>query len=183
MATVEPNPYSQPTQWNFNPLANTSNVIEYDGTNEYDSSTQPYDGYSTATSTVNWRNPTSWANSLVVGSYQEYYGGPSYVPLYGQPTQWFANASPDNEAGQYDPTNSAYADLYTYDNLDTSTSTTYSSPTNTFSEATLTYGALQTSPMEYDSSTREYDGMNAKQSFYSWKNPTSWTVISGNKSL
>lgn len=153
--TPQPNPYSQPTQWNFNPLANTSNVIEYgDSSTEYASTFQPYGGYSTPTSTANWRNPTSWQNSLVVGSYQEYYGGPSYVPLYGAPTQWFTNEAPDNAAGVYDPSNSAYANLHPYDQ----------------------------STEVYDSSTNGYDGMNNDQSFSSWKNPTSWTIITGNRS-
>ncbi len=154
MSTPQPNPYSQPTQWNFNPLANTSNLIDYgDSDTEYASTTQPYGGYSTSTSTVNWRNPTAWSNSLVVGTYQEYYGGPSYVPLYGAPTQWFTNETPDNEAGVYDPSNSAYANLREYD----------------------------LSNQEYDSSTTGYDGMNG-QSFVNWRNPTSWTIISGNRS-
>ena len=155
MATApQPNPYAQPTQWSFNPMADTSLDIEYgDTTTQYGSTTQPYGGYANETSLANWRNPTSWANSLVVGTYQEYYGGPTYVPLNGAPTQWFPNAQPDNEAGQYDPSNSAYANLREYDS--------------------------GTQP--YDSATTEYDGMNG-QSFYSWKNPTAWTPISGGNS-
>jgi len=183
MATVDPNPNSQPTLWNFNPLANTANNIDYgDDTTDYGSTTQPYGGYSTPTSTANWRNPTAWANSLVVGSYQEYYGGPSYVPLNAAPTQWFANAAPDNEAGVYDPTSGAYADLYNYDNVNPSTFTTYSNPNSDYSESTLTYSGVNSTDQPYDSSTREYDGMNNDQSFYSWKNATAWTVISGNRS-
>ncbi len=184
MATVQPNPYSQPTQWNFNPLVNNTNVIEYDvDTQPYDSATQPYDGYTTSTSTVSWKNPTTWANSLVVGSYQEYYGGPSYVPLYGAPTQWFGNETPDNEAGQYDPSNSAYANLYNYDNLNPSTATTYSNPKTTYSSSTITYSGVNSKSQPYDSTSREYDGMNNGQSFVNWKNATAWTVISGNRSL
>lgn len=154
MATPEPNPYSQPTLWNYNPMANTANDIDYnDSSVTYTDASQPYGGYTTPTSSVNWRNPTSWANSLVVGSYQEYYGGPSYVPLWGAATQWFANETPDNEAGQYDPSNSAYANLYPYDDAND----------------------------PYDSSTRNYDG-GTGESFSNWRNPTAWTVITGNRS-
>lgn len=181
MSTPQPNPYSQPTQWNFNPLADNSNVINYDGDNVYDEGTQPYDGYSTPTSTANWRNATSWSNSLVVGTYQEYYGGPSYVPLYGAPTQWFANETPTNEAGVYDPSNSAYANLYPYDQSTRpydgtlSGTTDYSSSTVTYSSSETSYGGAVVI------SSNEYDGMNG-QSFSNWRNKTAWTVISGNRS-
>ncbi len=181
MSTPQPNPYSQPTQWNFNPLADNSNVINYDGDNVYDDSAQPYDGYSTATSTVNWRNATSWTNSLVVGSYQEYYGGPSYVPLYGAPTQWFTNETPDNEAGVYDPSNSAYANLHNYDQAVpydgtlTGSDITYSSSTP-YSSMEDSYNGTSIAPNATD-----YDGTNGA-SFTNWRNPTAWTVITGNRS-
>ncbi len=182
MATApQPNPYAQPTQWNFNPMADTSLDIEYgDSTTQYGSTTQPYGGYANETSLANWRNPTSWANSLVVGTYQEYYGGPSYVPLNGAPTQWFPNAQPDNEAGQYDPNNSAYANLWTYDGVINGTPIDYGDATVNYG-ADLTYGGLPLNPLVYDSTTREYDGMNG-QSFVNWRNPTAWTPISGGNS-
>jgi hypothetical protein len=145
---MQPNPYSVPTSWNFNPLANTSNLIDYDGTNEYDSSTQPYDGFSTPTSTSNWKNPTAYQSSLIAGAMQQYYGGPSEVPLYAGPTTWLANDAPTNEAGQYMPENSAYANVRPYN------------------VATLAY----------DSSETSYDGGNGS-SFSNWKAPTSWSPI------
>lgn len=178
---IEPNPYSAPTTWNFNPLANTSNVINYDvSTEPYDKSTQPYDGFSTKTSTANWKNPTAYSSSLVAGATQQYYGGPSTVPLYAGPTTWYANATPDNLSGQYDPNNTAYSNLYTYDNVSPTGTSTYSNPTTLYASTTTFYSGVNSTSQPYDSSTREYDGMNGK-SFSNWKNPTDWTVIAGSK--
>jgi len=152
---MEPNPFVQPTQWNANPLANTSNVIDYaDSSTDYGSTTQPYGGYSTPTSTISWKNPTSWHNTQLPGSEQIYYGGPTSVPLNAGATQWFAHGSPSNESGIYDPlnpVNNPYVNLYPYDS----------------------------STDEYDSSTREYDGMVNGESFIFFNNPTGWTAITG----
>lgn len=149
MDDIEPNPYSAPTIWNFNPLANTSDVIEYgSSTTEYGSDTQPYGNYAEATSQISWKNPTAYQSSLVAGATQQYYGGPSEVPLYAAPTTWFANGAPTNESGQYTPENDAYANVRPYD------------------IATLVY----------DDSEVSYDGGNGA-SFDNWKAPVAWTPI------
>ena len=104
-------------------------------------------------SQILWKNPTSYKSSLIAGATQQYYGGPSTVPLYAGPTSWFANANPANLAGQYKPQNNAYANVRPYD------------------IATLAY----------DSSTVQYDGMNNDQSFNNWKTATAWTVTAGSE--
>ena len=146
---MQPNPYSAAVLWNFNPLANTSDVIDYGSTTtKYGSTTQPYGNYASPTSQITWKNPTAYQSSLVAGATQQYYGGPSTVPLYAGPTTWYANANPANAAGQYEPEDNAYANVRPYD------------------IATLAY----------DSSKVSYDGGNG-QSFSDWRNPTSWAPI------
>jgi len=102
-------------------------------------------------SQILWKNPTAYQSSLVVGATQTYYGPISDVPLYAGPTTWYANATPENEAGQYAPEDNAYANVRNYD------------------IATL----------HYDSSTTGYDGMNNDQSFNNWKTATAWAPITG----
>jgi hypothetical protein len=141
-----------PTAWNFNPTASTSNIVEYDdSTRPYDQSTQPYDGVTEGESLDNWKNPTSWTSSLIPPAAQQYYGGPTSVPLYAGATAWNANPGIVNQAGQYVPDEGANADLYPYDQ----------------------------STAEYDSGSRNYDGMNDGKSFDNWKTPTAWTPIAG----
>ncbi len=180
MANIEPNPYSTPTSWNFNPLANTSNDVIYDSaTTEYSSDTQPFSGYDTPTSNVLWKNPTSWQSSLIAGATQVYYGPFNEVPLYAGATTWYANATPDNLAGQYTPENDAYANLYEYDGVDIPL---YSDPNTSYAQTGINY--VKTSlNVEYDSSTREYDGMNNGKSFVNWKHATVWIPIAGGNQL
>jgi hypothetical protein len=141
-----------PTAWNFNPTASTANVVEYDSaTTQYDVSTQPYDGYAAGQNPYNWKNSTAWTNSLVSPAQQQYYGGPSYVPLYGGPTSWVLNPGMVNQSGQYVPTQGADANLRAYDSATT----------------------------VYDSSALDYDGTNNGEPFESWKAPTQWTAITG----
>ena len=150
------NTMSVPTAWNFNPTASTSNVVEYDSaTREYDLSTQPYDGYASGVNPYNWKNPTAYTNSLVYPAEQQYYGGPSYVPLYGGPTNWVANAGIVNQAGQYVPSEGANADLNIYDD----------------------------STDSYDGSNPDvaanYDSTIAGKPVDNWKTPTAWEPITG----
>jgi len=149
-----PNEYSSPTVWSASPLINDSQVIEYDGTNAYDESTQPYDGFASPTSTTFWNTPTPWQNSALPGSDLVYYGGPNTVPFNAGPTQWRPNATPNNQTGVYDPLNpinNPYVNLYPYDS----------------------------SSDEYDSSTTEYDGTVAGESQVFFNNPTAWVRIAG----
>ena len=179
-----PNDQSQPTLWNFNPLADTSSVINYDSTVPYDDDTQPYDGFATPTSLTSWKNPTGWNNTLLPGSNQVYYGGPTTVPLNAGPTVWYANATPSNEAGIYDPlnpVNNAYANLYTYDGIQSGTPITYGDSSINYGSS-YTYGGLPVTPMEYDSSTTQYDGMVDGSSFYFFNIPTGWTPVAGGPS-
>lgn len=145
------NTTATPTQWNFNPTVNTANDIQYgDTVTEYGSSTQPYGGYGSTDGNPNsWKNATTWTNSLVYPAEQQYYGGPSYVPLYGAPTLWDYNAGLENLAGQYVTTQSGSANVYPYDQ----------------------------STRQYDQTAVTYDGTNGNLPFYNWKNPTSWTEI------
>ncbi len=179
---MEPNPFVQPTQWNYNPLASTSNVINYDGANEYDDTAQPYDGFSSPTSTITWKNPTAWKNTQLPGSEQIYYGGPTSVPLNAGPTQWYPNASPSNESGIYDPLNpinNPYTNLYPYDGDEIVASSDYSSTSTTYSDSTVNYSTTIGTTYPYDDSTREYDGMVNGESFIFFNNPTAWTPITG----
>jgi hypothetical protein len=146
-----------PTQWNFNPTVNTSNDLTYPDTGtEYGSTTQPYGGYtSTDGNPYNWKNATTWTSSLVYPAEQQYYGGPSYVPLYGAPTAWDLNPGMINQAGQYVSSLSGSANVYPYDQ----------------------------STREYDQTAVTYDGTNGTLPFYNWKQPTSWTPIAGGNSL
>lgn len=147
---------AEPTSWNFNPVASTSNVVEYDSASrEYDLSTQSYDGYAAGANPYNWKNAAVWQNSLVYPAQQQYYGGPSYVPLYGGPTNWVANSGIVNQSGQYVPSEGADANLRQYD------------------------GAMT----PYDSGNFDYDGTNNGESFANWKTPAQWTPISGNRSF
>lgn len=147
---------AEPTSWNFNPTASTSNVVEYDSaTREYDVATQPYDGYEAGVNPYNWKNPAAWQNSLIYPAAQQYYGGPSYVPLYGGPTNWVANAGIVNQAGQYVPSQGADANLRAYDGS----------------------GTL------YDSDQFDYDGTNGGESFDNWKTATAWQPITGGNSF
>lgn len=125
-------------------------MVEYDGAREYDVSTQPYDGYDAGQNPYTWKNATTWDNSLIYPAAQQYYGGPSYVPLYGGPTNWVANAGIVNQAGQYVPTQGADANLREYDGSSTI----------------------------YDSDTFDYDGTNNGEPFESWKAPTAWETTS-----
>lgn len=156
-------------------------MVEYDGTNEYDVSTQPYDGYAANQNPYTWKNATTWDNSLVYPAAQQYYGGPSYVPLYGGPTNWVLNAGIVNQAGQYVPTQGADADLWPYDGETSGSSDTYSSSTITYADASVTYAGLTLgTPLVYDSDTRDYDGTNNGEPFDNWKTPTAWVAITGN---
>lgn len=148
------------------------------GGREYDESTQPYDGYAVGVQPYNWKNPTAYSNSLIFPAQQQYYGGPSYVPLYGGPTTWVANAGIVNQAGQYVTTDGAYANLRPYDG-DIS-GTPYSDPGTAYSSPGTAYGGTSTGTGTiYDSDEFDYDGTNAGQSFENWKQPTGWTPISG----
>lgn len=176
----------QPTTWNFNPLANTADVIVYDGTNSYDSSTQPYDGFATPTSLVSWKNPTAYQSSLIAGATQQYYGGPSTVPLYAGPTTWYANATPDNLSGQYNPQNSVYANLRLYDLANQE----YDSGTIDYDGVVTTGGGTQTttygsSSVTYGDASQYYGNQIPviPQSFANWKNPTGWIPITGGNSF
>lgn len=145
-----------PTSWINNPIASTSNVVEYDSANQqYDDASQPYDGYAAGENPNSWKNPAAWTNSLIYPAQQQYYGGPSYVPLYGGPTNWVANAGIVNQAGQYVPSEGADANLRQYD------------------------GAMT----PYDSSQFDYDGTNNGESFDNWKQATAWTPITGGNSF
>jgi hypothetical protein len=179
---MEPNPFVQPTQWNANPLASTVDVIPYDGTNAYDDSTQPYDGFASPTSTITWKNPTAWHNTQLPGSEQIYYGGPTSVPLNALATQWYPNASPSNESGIYDPLNpinNPYVDLYGYDGEGIKSSSDYSSSTTDYSSASTNYSSTIASTYPYDSSTRNFDGTIKGESLLFFNNPTGWTAITG----
>ena len=150
--TPTPGVGKNPTAWVWNPLASTSNIINYDdSTEEYDVSTQPYDGVNNSPSPTTWKNPTAYTPLSEL--YQQYYGGPSSVPLYAAPSHWVANPGEINQSGQYVETNSAEANLYPYDQ-----------------------GAR-----EYDNANPKtnYDGTNGSLSFGSWKNPSQWTPITG----
>lgn len=140
-----------PTSWTINPLASTSNVIEYDNSKTpYDDATQPYDGYSSSSpSPTSIKNPTAYTPLSEL--YQQYYGGPTEVPLYAAPRHWVANPYEFNETGQYTEGMSAEANLYPYDQ----------------------------STREYDQTALDYDGTNDGKSFASWKNATGWTPITG----
>lgn len=195
-----------PTTWNFNPTVSTSNVVEYDGAvtttsysdpsigygsatdlysgissgtgRVYDLATQPYDGYIAGTNPYNWKNPTAYTNSLVYPAAQQYYGGPSYVPLYGGPTNWVANPGIKNQSGQYVTTDGAYADLRPYDG--TSNANTYSDPSVAYSSPTDNYVSFGTGTQyPYDSADLDYDGTNNGESFDNWKTATAWEPISG----
>jgi hypothetical protein len=142
------------TQWNFNPRASTAKVVEYDSsTREYDVSTQPYDGYQTGQNPYNWKNASAWTSSLVYPAEQQYYGGPSYVPLYGGPTLWQANAGIVNQSGQYVPTQGAAADLDIYDNS-----------TDSWDGSNPNVAA-------------NYDSTIAGKPMFNWKTPTAWEGI------
>lgn len=169
-----------PTAWNFNPTASTANVVGYDSASRnYDVSIQPYDGYAAGQNPYNWKNATGWQNSLVYPAAQQYYGGPSYVPLYGGPTNWVANAGIVNQAGQYVPTQGADADLWLYDGGVAIAG--YSDATVTYASVSTQYGgaAVGSGGLAYDSTTRDYDGTNNGESFDSWKTPTAWVRIAG----
>lgn len=195
-----------PTTWSFNPTTPTTNVVEYDGDStgsitysdpviayssstqtystsstggrEYDLADQPYDGYAAGVNPYNWKHPTAYSNSLIFPAAQQYYGGPSYVPLYGGPTNWVANAGIVNQAGQYVPTQGADANLRFYDG--NVTNTTYSEATITYSSATEKYsGTSIGSGTIYDSAHFDYDGTNNGESFANWKAPTAWEPLSG----
>jgi hypothetical protein len=151
--TPTPGVGKNPTGWNFNPLASTTDLINYDvATEKYDTSTQPYDGYASNTPSPNTpKNPTAYTPLSVL--YQQYYGGPTTVPLYAAPSHWVANPGEINQAGQYIETDSAEANLYPYDQ----------------------------GTREYDNNNpkTDYDGTNGNLSFSSWKNPSQWTPITG----
>jgi hypothetical protein len=171
----------QPTKWATNPTASTANVVEYDSTTrKYDVHTQPYDGYNIGIRPFNWKNPSAWQNSLAFPAQQQYYGGPSFVPLYGGPTHWQANPGIVNQAGQYVPSVGAEADLYAYDGIGPA-SQSYANSTISYGSSTVTYEGFVESLMPYDSGTRNYDGTNNGESFYSWKKPTGWTVVAGSE--
>jgi hypothetical protein len=141
-----------PTTWVANPLASTADIINYDvATEEYDVSTQPYDGVTNNPSPTTWKNPTSYTPLSEL--YQQYYGGPTSVPLYAAPVTWVANPGEINQSGQYVETDSADANLYPYDQ----------------------------SAREYDNTNPDtnYDGTNGNLSFNSWKNPAAWKPIVG----
>jgi len=128
-------------------------------------------------SPTTWKNPTAYTPLSVL--YQQYYGGPTTVPLYAAPSHWVLNPGEVNQAGQYVETNSAEADLYPYDGG--STFTSYSDSTISYSDSAETYiGSGTVTPVyEYDSTDRNYDGVNDGLSFYSWKNATDWTPLTG----
>lgn len=166
-----------PTAWVVNPLASTADVVNYDSaTTPYDASTQPYDGYSASTaSPTTWKNPTAYTPLSEL--YQQYYGGPvTEVPLYAAPSHWVPNPGEINQAGQYVEADSSEADLYIYDGV---TGNPYASASITYSDANVPYSFSGTA-LPYDSSTRNYDGVNPNNpSFYSWKQATAWTQVTG----
>ena len=143
-----------PTAWSFNPLASTANLINYDvSTEPYDNSTQPYDGV-TNQSYASWKNPTAYTPLSEL--YQQYYGGPTSVPLFAAPITWVFNPGINNQNATYVPSEGATADLDIWDN----------------------------SADSYDGSNSavspSYDSINPNQpSFNSWKQPTDWTPITG----
>ena len=143
-----------PTAWSFNPLASTANLINYDvSTEPYDSSTQPYDGV-TNQSYASWKNPTAYTPLSEL--YQQYYGGPTSVPLFAAPITWVFNPGINNQNATYVPSEGATADLDTWDN------------------ATDSYDGSNSSV------SPNYDSINPNQpSFNSWKQPTDWTPITG----
>jgi hypothetical protein len=123
-----------PTAWVTNPLASTSNIIEYDvSTEKYDNAAQPYDGVNNNPSPTTWKNPTAYTPLSEL--YQQYYGGPTTVPLFAAPLHWVANPGEINQAGQYVEANSAEADLYEYDG--TQTGTSYSNPTVKYGSSSI----------------------------------------------
>lgn len=143
-----------PTYWNPNPIASTSNLINYDvATQPYDSATQPYDGVLAKESLANWKNPTAYTPLSEL--YQQYYGGPTTVPLFAAPTHWVGNPGMINQSGQYVPTAGAEADLDIYDN------------------ATDSYDG--SNPLV----SPNYDSTNNGMSFTNWKKATNWTPITG----
>ncbi len=142
-----------PTSWTFNPLASTADLINYDvSTEPYDNSAQPYDGVS-SDSYASWKNPTAYTPLSEL--YQQYYGGPTTVPLFAAPVHWAANPGMENQAGTYVATAGAEADLDIFDN----------------------------STDSYDGSNSavspNYDSTNNGMSFESWKKATAWTEVTG----
>lgn len=143
-----------PTYWNPNPIASTSNLINYDvSTEPYDNASQPYDGVLQGESLLNWKNPTYYTPLSEL--YQQYYGGPTSVPLFAAPSTWVFNPGINNQNATYVPSEGATADLDIYDN----------------------------STDSYDGSNSavspNYDSTNNGLSFNSWKKPTSWAPITG----
>ncbi len=170
-----------PTSWNLNPTASTADVIPFDSaTVPYDSATQPYDGYASGQKPYNWKNATSYTNSLVYPAEQQYYGSPSYVPLYGAPVKWDLNPGIVNLAGQYETSLSGSADIYPFDE-----SLPYDQSGVTFDGMNIQYGLD-----EYDNPSDTYDGTPGDiygenydgvtvEPFYSWKQATYWNPITG----
>jgi hypothetical protein len=145
-----------PTSWNLNPTASTADVVPYDSAiREYDVSTQPYDSYASGNNPYNWKNASVWTNSLVYPAQQQYYGGPSYVPLYGGPTAWVANPGMVNQSGQYVSSQGANADLDIYDNS-----------TDSFDGSNTAVAS-------------NYDSTIAGIPIDNWKSPTAWAPITG----
>lgn len=146
-----------PTAWTYNWTAPTTNVIQYDlSTEPYDNSAQPYDGYPAGVSPNSIKTPTVWTTLSGVGSlYQQYYGGPTDVPLWAAPTHWSYNWGLQYQDNYYNTTLGAEADLDIYDN----------------------------STDSYDGSNSavspNYDSTNNGESFFSRKHPTVWTEVTG----
>jgi hypothetical protein len=153
--TIAPTPGigKNPTGWNFNPLASQADLIEYDTVTEpYDNEQQPYDGYASTFPSPNTpKTPTAYTPLSEL--YQQYYGGPSYVPLYAAPSHWVFNPGLVNQSGQYVTTAGAEANLYPYD------------------QSNRLY--------DNDNPDTDYDGTNGAESFYSDKAPTQWTQLTG----
>jgi hypothetical protein len=142
-----------PTGWNFNPVASTADLINYDvSTEPYDKSTQPYDGYASNSPSPNTpKNPTAYTPLSEL--YQQYYGGPSTVPLFAAPSHWDYNPGLVNQSGQYVTSLSGSANVYEYD------------------QSTREY--------DNDNDKTNYDGTNGSLSFDNWKNATAWTAVTG----
>ena len=185
MANNQPtnNTTAEPTQWNFNPIVNTASITVYDNSAlAYDTSTQPYDGYPSGNRPYNWKNATGWTNSLVYPAEQQYYGGPSYVPLYGAPTVWDFNAGMVNQAGQYVSSLSGSADIYPYDQA-----VAYDKSGVTFDGVNISAGTdiYDNASDTYDGEPNDiygesYDDVYALP-FYNWKSATYWTPIAGSR--
>lgn len=140
------------TAWNFNLVADTANLINYDvSTEPYDNSAQPYDGVTQ--SLASWKNPTAYTPLSEL--YQQYYGGPTSVPLFAAPIHWVGNPGMENQAGTYVATAGSEADLDIYDN------------------STDSYDGSNTAV------AANYDSTIAGESIASWKNATQWTPITG----